>query len=80
VTPTPRTWTVDELIAWKERRGTIAPPFGADERSLAQAVAAAWYFWAALTQLPTRAPRASHAFATMYMGAHRVIERREGSW
>jgi hypothetical protein len=77
---TPRGWTVEELIAWEEREGKITPHFSADERNLAHAAAAAWYFWSNLTELPARAPRESSAFGAMVIGIHRVQERREGRW
>jgi hypothetical protein len=77
---TPRGWTVEEVIAWEEREGKITPPFSTDERSLAHAVAAAWYFCSNLTELPARAPRESSAFSAMVMEIHRVQKRREGRW
>jgi hypothetical protein len=79
-TSTPRTYTLDDIIAWKDRTGEIAPPFSPDERSLAQAVAEAWHFVHWLTELPARAPDQSRAFAAMCMGVWRVIEHREGRW
>ena len=73
-----RTWTVEELIAWEECEGEISPPFSADERALAAAVAAAYYFWAELTELPARAPCDTAEWGAMWLGIHRVKKRRNG--
>jgi hypothetical protein len=77
---TPQVWTVDELIDSQELQGMITPPFSADERSLAHAVAAAYFFWAELTEMSACAPRASVAFGAMCIGIRRVKERRAGRW
>ena len=70
-TPTP-TWTVDDFIDWMEGQGQIVPPFSADERSLATAVAEAYFFSYKLTELPARAPLHGAAWACMGLGIQRV--------
>jgi hypothetical protein len=79
-TATQQSWTVDALIAWQESQGKITPPFTDLERSLAHAAAEAYYFWIEMTELPASAPRDSAAFGAMFMGIHRVQQRRERGW
>jgi hypothetical protein len=79
-TATQQSWTVDALIAWQESTGKITPRFTPDERSLAAAVAAAYYFWIEMTELPARATCDSASFGAMWMGVRRVNKRREEEW
>jgi hypothetical protein len=76
-TATPEAWTIDTMIDWRESEGKIIPPFTDLERSLARAGAEAYYFWQEQRKLPAHAPRDSDAWNAMFMGVHRVQQRRK---
>jgi hypothetical protein len=65
----PRSWTVDERIDDKERRGIIATPFTQEERELARHIAAAWHFVWYQQELPGRCLEASDDGMTPDMGS-----------
>jgi hypothetical protein len=65
-----RSWTWDERMRWWEthRRDLIDAPFTAEERMLAQQIAAAQYFIITLQELPGRCLEDSQALLAWDFG------------
>jgi len=76
--PTPRSWSLDEFIDAYTKKHLIKTPFTPEQRDLARNLAAAYYFYHDLGELPDRAQeRSGKDFFTpelnaFHMGIFRV--------
>jgi hypothetical protein len=69
--------TFETMLQWKESHGEIAPPFTADEKALALAVARAHYYAHTLQEdLPEQAGMTSDAGFAWWWGMSKVCQRR----